>query len=128
MSTTRASPPSAGARCGRRCGSWIDAASKELHLPRVALGVDQGGARFLGHAEAQRIHAIADPVEAEPLHRRAEASAQKLGDRALAFHAQAEARLVEGAAADLADQRQHALSTVGPVLAQPFLEQLLDLE
>ncbi len=78
--------------------------------------------------EPAGIEPVADAVEIEPLHRRGEAGAQKLGDRSLAAHAQAELGLIEGAAAHLADQRQHALGAVGPVLAQPFLEQVLDLK
>src|SRR5579872_1953201 len=102
--------------------------SKKLHLARVALRIDQRRARRFGYGEAQRIEPVADLVEAEPLRRRLEACAEQLRDRALALHAQAELGLVERAAAHLADQRQHPLGAVGPVGAQPFVEQVLDLE
>src|SRR5262245_25995229 len=102
--------------------------SKKLELASVAAGIDQSRARRLGHPETAGVEAIAHAVEIETLHGGREARAQEVGDRALARHAQAEARLVERAATHLADQGQHALGAIGPVLAQPFLEQVLDLE
>src|SRR6476620_4213078 len=68
------------------------------------------------------------PVEAEPLARGLEAPPDHPGDRPGAGHPLAPLGVVVLAAAHVADQLEHVPLAIGEILAQPFAEQIAQLQ